>query len=373
MAMNAALLVAPGESLVLTTVNLDGPLPDEVVVRTECVGLCHSDLHYADGSLSIDMPALLGHEVSGVVELVGSAVTRLAPGDHVVATITPSCGICRYCVAGRPAQCTRVAEVRARPRPRVTLPGGTPVAILGGIGAFAEAFLAREGALALVPPDVPAQVSCLLGCCVTTGVGAIVHGARVTSQDTVAVIGCGGVGISAIQGARLAGARRIIAIDVHPTKLEVARTFGATDAILATADSSLTVAQLMALVPGGVSHAIEAVGRPQTASLAFDLLAPGGTATILGLMPEGQTLEISADALVYGDRRIQGAYMGANRFLNDVDMFVDHYRSQRLDLDRMVTAVIPFAQLNEGMKAMANPNTVRIVLDMGAGQPARPA
>ncbi len=369
MKMTAALFVAPAEPLILTSVNLDDPLDDEVLVRTERVGLCHSDLHYVHGALSIDLPALLGHEVSGVVERVGAAVTRLRPGDRVVATVTPSCGGCRYCLAGRPTQCARVAEMRARARPRVTTLDGQPVSSLGGIGAFAEAFLAREDALASVPPDLPPEVTCLLGCCVMTGVGAVVYGAQVTSEDTVAVIGCGGVGISAIQGARLVGARRVVAIDTQAPKLTLARRFGATDTIVAGPSAQDTVQQLLALVPGGVSHAIEAVGRPQTASLAFDLLAPGGTATILGLMPEGERLCISADALVYGDRRIQGAYMGANRFLSDVAMFVDHYRAGRLDLDGMVTAVIPFDQINEGLAAMADPTTVRIVLDMTGDRP----
>ena len=365
--ITAAVLLDGSDRLTLTDVLLDDPLDREVVVRTEHVGLCHSDVHYVEGALGIDRPAVLGHEVAGVVEAAGAQVSRVRVGQRVVATVTPSCGRCPHCLAGRPTQCGRVAEVRARPRPRFALPDGTPVQALGGMGAFGEAFLASEDALAVVPDDVPSAVACLLGCCVTTGVGAVVHGAKVTSEDTVAVIGCGGVGIAALQGARLAGARRIVALDSQPAKLELARRFGATDTLVSQGDPAEVVRRLHELVPGGVSHAIEAVGNPATAVLAFDLLAPAGTATILGLMPEGRTIGISADALVYGDRRIQGAYMGANRFLSDVDMFVDHYRSGRLDLDGMVTAVLPFEQINEGLRRMRDPGTVRVVLRFGAG------
>jgi alcohol dehydrogenase/S-(hydroxymethyl)glutathione dehydrogenase/alcohol dehydrogenase len=192
-----------------------------------------------------------------------------------------------------------------------------------------------------------------------------VHGARITPEDTVAVIGCGGVGIAAIQGARLAGARRIVAVDNLPEKLDLARRFGATDGVLADPDPAVTAARLLDLVPGGFTHTIEAVGRPQTAELAFEVLGPGGTATILGLMPEGQRLSISADALVYGDRVLQGAYMGANRFLSDVEMFTDHYAAGRLDLDGMVTAEMPFERINEGFAAMSDPTAIRVVLTFG--------
>lgn len=360
--IKAALLIEGASGLSIHDVTLDDPLDHEVVVRTERVGLCHSDVHYVEGSLGIERPALLGHEVAGVVASVGRAVTRVRPGQRVVATVTPSCGNCSQCLAGRPTQCSRVADMRYRPRPRFTLADGTAIQALGGIGAFGEAFLASEGAVAVVPDDLPPEVACLLGCCITTGVGAVIHGAKVSCHDTVAVIGCGGVGISAIQGARLAGARRVIAIDTQVRKLELAKRFGATDALVSTGDPGEVVAALHALVPGGVTHAIEAVGSPVTASLAFDLLAPAGTATILGLMREGQSLTISADNLVYGDRRIQGAYMGANRFLSDVDMFVDHYRAGRLDLDAMVTAVLPFDQINEGLARMKAPDTVRVVV-----------
>ena len=344
------MLEKPGQPLRFVEVLLDEPTDHEVLVRTERVGLCHSDLHYVNGALSITTPAVLGHEVVGTVERVGAAVTRVTPGDRVVATVTPSCGLCSTCVRGRPTQCARVAQMRFRQQPKLLTHNDIDVEVLGGLGAFAEAFLASEQSLATVAPSIPSAAACLLGCCVTTGVGAAVHGAKITAKDTVAVIGCGGVGIAVIQGARLAGARRIVAVDAVTEKLDIARGFGATDVVLADPEPVTTAHRLKELLPDGVSHAIEAVGRPQTAELAFDILAPTGTATILGLMPSGERLSISADALVYGDRILQGAYMGANRFFSDVEMFTDHYAAGRLDLDAMVTAELPFECINEGFR-----------------------
>ena len=359
----AAVLEAPGAPLTLRALLLDEPLDREVLVRTERVGLCHSDLHYVTGTLGIAVPAVLGHEVAGIVERVGQGVTHLAPGQRVVATVTPSCGTCRQCLSGRPTQCLESQTLRRRPQPKLLTTDGTPVESLGGIGAFAEAFVLSGSSLAPVPATVPAEVACLMGCCVSTGVGATVHGNVIGPEDTVCVIGCGGVGVATIQGARLCGARRIVAVDTAPPKLDLARHFGATDVVLAGADPAATRALLTELVPSGFTHAIEAVGRRQTAELAFGVLAPTGTATVLGLMPEDETLSIPADDLVYGDRVLKGAYMGANRFLSDVEMFTDHYLNNRLDLDTMVTATLPFAKINDGLAAMADPATIRVVLD----------
>lgn len=362
--IRAALLGRPGEPLHIAEVLIDTPTDHEVLVRTERVGLCHSDLHYIKGDLGIATPAVLGHEVVGRVECVGASVTDVAPGDRVVATVTPACGRCGACVRGRPTQCARVDQMRLRDRPKLVTQDKTEVEAFAGLGAFAEAFLATEQSVVRVSTSLPPSAACLLGCCITTGVGAAVHGAKVTPEDTVAVIGCGGVGIAAIQGARLAGARRIVAVDAIDNKLKLARQFGATDTVLAESESSVTAARVRELVPNGVTHAIEAVGRPQTAELAFDLLAPTGTATILGLMPDGERVSVPADALVCGDRVLQGAYMGANRFLSDVELFTDHYATGHLDLDAMVTAEIPFEQINEGFAAMSDPTTIRIVLTL---------
>ncbi len=360
----AATLTAPGSPLEHQTLVLDDPLDHEVVIRTERVGLCHSDLHYAAGSLDIQLPAVLGHEVAGIVEAAGVAVTAVAPGDRVVATVTPACGRCAQCLRGRPTQCRRADVVRARPRPRLSQTSGEPVESLGGIGAFATHFLASELSLAVVDDSLPSEVACLLGCCISTGVGAVVHGTTIGPEDAVLVVGCGGVGIAAVQGARLAGAREIVAVDTSRSKLDLARRFGATAGVEAAPDSAETLEQLAEIIPNGFTHALEAVGQPQTAELAFRALAPGGTATVLGLMRPGSEIKIPADELIYGDRSIQGAYMGANRFLSDVGMFCDHYRRGALDLDGMVTQVVPFEKINDGLADMSSPSTIRVVADL---------
>ncbi len=358
--VEAAVLESPGEPLRMRTLFLDEPGPGEVLVRTEAAGLCHSDLHYLNGSLDIATPVVLGHEVAGTVVRTGPGVGRLRAGDRVVATVTPSCGACPQCVSGHPTRCRRVAELRQRPEPLLIDADGAPVGTLAGIGAFAEAFVVRESALAVIGDDLDPRVACLLGCCISTGVGAVVHGAAVTPDDTVAVIGCGGVGMAAIQGARISGARCVIAVDVHEAKLQLARRLGATDTIVSAPDVRERV---LAIRPGGVTRSFEAVGRPETAELAFSLLAPGGVATILGLMPEGSRISVDAAPLIEGDRRIQGAYMGANRFLADLPSLADHHRSGRLDLEAMVTMVVPPERMNEGFAAMREPSSIRTVVD----------
>ncbi|MDN4596687.1 Zn-dependent alcohol dehydrogenase [Leifsonia virtsii] len=365
--ITAAVLETPGEPLRATTVYLDEPGPGEVLVRTEAAGLCHSDLHYLNGSLAIVTPVVLGHEVVGRVDQVGTGVTRLRPGDRVVATVTPSCGACSQCVSGHPTQCLRVGELRERAEPLIVDADGVEVGSLAGIGAFAEAFVVREAALALVTDDVDPLAACLLGCCISTGVGAVVHGAAVSASDTVLVIGCGGVGMAAIQGARICGARRIVAVDLHPEKLELARQLGATDVILASDDVR---GRVDTIAPNGVTRAFEAVGRPATAELAFSLLAPGGVATILGLMPEGSRINVDASALIEGDRKLQGAYMGGNRFLADIDLLTDHHRTGRLDLESMVTGVVSLNDINDGFDAMRDPQSIRTVVDFRGKVPA---
>ncbi|WP_193599341.1 alcohol dehydrogenase catalytic domain-containing protein [Microbacterium sp. YJN-G] len=359
--IRAAVLHTAGAPLDHRTLLLDEPLHGEVLVRSGAIGLCHSDLHYADGTLPMDVPAVLGHEVAGVVERVGPGVNRVKVGDRVVATVTPSCGACPKCVSGNATLCERTSQRRHRDRPKLETEDGTPVSMLGGMGTFAEAFVLDEASLAVLPDTVGLDVACLLGCCISTGVGAVTHGAQVSPDDTVAVIGCGGVGMAAIQAARMCGALRVIAIDLHPEKLMLATEMGATDVVV-SGPMSEVIDAVREIVPNGVTRSFEAVGRPETAELAFDLLAPRGIATILGLMPAGKRISVDAGALIEGDRRIQGAYMGANQFLADVPMLVDQYERGVLDLRAMVTSVIPFSDINAGLQAMRSPETIRTVV-----------
>jgi alcohol dehydrogenase/S-(hydroxymethyl)glutathione dehydrogenase/alcohol dehydrogenase len=360
----AAVLTAAGQSLRIETLLLDEPRTGEVLVRTAASGLCHSDLHYLTGVLDIPTPAVLGHEVAGVVESVGDGVRRVKAGDRVVVTITPSCGQCASCVSGYATRCERVSELRKRSEPLLTDTAGNAVTSLGAIGAFAEAVVVPESALAVVG-DLDPIGACLLGCCISTGVGAVMHGAAVSPADTVAVIGCGGVGMAIIQGARISGASRIIALDVSPGKLELARVLGASDVLNPTVDNARDA--VLSIVPGGVTRSFEAVGRPETAELAFSLLAPGGVATVLGLMPPGSRIGLDAVALIEGDRRIQGAYMGSNRFLADLGPLLEHCRRGSFDLDAMVTSVIDLERINEGFAAMRGPSSIRTVVSFAEG------
>jgi S-(hydroxymethyl)glutathione dehydrogenase / alcohol dehydrogenase len=358
--VRAAVLREPGQALALEELFLDTPLAGEVRIRTHAVGLCHSDLHYVQGKLPISMPAVLGHEVVGEVEQVGPDCTTLYVGDRVVITITPSCGMCALCLSGRSTLCQNAAQSRQRSRPKLIDAQQNEVNLLGAIGAFAEAFIVHERAAVRLESDMSAAEACLLGCCVATGFGAVVHGAAVSPLDTVAVIGCGGVGIAAIQAARIAGARKVIAIDLFDEKLDRAEALGATHRIRSGPD---VLADLELIAPGGVDKSFEAVGSPATAALAFEILAPSGVATILGLQPSGNTIEINAEKVIEGDRKITGAYMGSNQLSKDMPAFIDHQARGTLRLKDMVTSCWAFEDINRGFDAMADPTSIRAVVE----------
>lgn len=360
MPVKAAVLRESGRPLTIEELFLDAPMAGEVRIRTHAVGLCHSDLHYVQGKLPISLPAVLGHEVVGEVDQLGPDCTSLKVGDRVVITITPSCGICGPCQSGRATLCRNTATFRERLRPKLLDAQQNDVNVLGSIGAFAEAFVVHERAAVRLDSDMDAAEACLLGCCVATGFGAVVRSAAVGALDTVAVIGCGGVGIAAIQAARIAGARKVIAIDLFEEKLVRAESFGATHRVRSGPD---ILADLECIVPGGVDKSFEAVGSHATAALAFNMLAPAGIATILGLQPPGNTIEIGADMLIEGDRKITGAYMGSNQLARDMPSFIDHQARGTLLLKEMVTSRWAFEDINKGFDAMQDPASVRAVVE----------
>jgi S-(hydroxymethyl)glutathione dehydrogenase/alcohol dehydrogenase len=362
--MKAAVLHEVGKALVVEAVKIDDPGPREVLVRTAAAGVCHSDYHLMNGSWAADLPAVLGHEAGGIVEKVGRDVSYLAPGDHVISCMSMFCGSCRNCLTGKPFICEgRDAMKRpAQEKPRLSQ-NGRIVHQGYRLGAFAEQMLLHEHALVKIRPDMPLDRAALIGCAVTTGVGSVIHTAAVKPGSTVAVIGCGGVGLSAINGAALAGASRIIAIDIHDHKLELAEQFGATDGV--NAASVDPVETVLEWTGGGIDYAFEALGRKETCEQAFAMLRPSGTACVIGMVPKGERLEIDGAALLY-DRRLIGSEMGSNAFRIDIPRFVDFYLNGKLNLDAMISQRIPLEMVNEAYADMLTGSVARSVITFDA-------
>ena len=271
----AAVLDDGSDDLVVTDIEVDAPRGREVVVRTLATGLCHSDLHFIDGVLTRPRPVLLGHEAVGIVEAIGPGVDSVSVGDRVVTCLVVGCGRCARCEQGEPYVCADPNAVRrARGEPaRMTMADGRAIAPMANIGALADRMLVDERALVKIPESMPPTLAAIVGCAVVTGVGSVFNVAKVRPSETVAVIGCGGVGLNVVQGARIAGASRVIAVDVSASKLDLARKLGATDAVDASQDDAVEVVR--ALVGEGVDHAFEVIGRAETARQAFEMAAPG--------------------------------------------------------------------------------------------------
>ena len=358
--MKAAIFRRPGEKLTIEEVSISNPGPREVLIRTAAVGLCHSDLHYIDGLYGVKTPTVLGHEAAGVIEKVGADVTGLKPGDHVITCLSVFCGHCSYCTRGKPFSCDHKHETRRgeEEEPRLSL-GGTPVHHFYDLAGFAEQMLVHEHAVVKIRKDMPLDRAALIGCAVTTGMGAVTNTAQIPVGSTVAVIGCGGVGLSAINGAAIAGAGRIIAIDIQPGKLDLARAFGATDVINAAGCDP--VEAVRELTGGGVEYSFEALGMKKTAEQSYQMLCASGTATVIGMVPEGQKLEIDPVSLLM-DLKLQGSNMGSNRFRVDMPRYVDFYMSGRLHLDKMVADRISLEQINEGFDALRKGELARSVV-----------
>jgi S-(hydroxymethyl)glutathione dehydrogenase/alcohol dehydrogenase len=354
--MQAAILdSAPGE-LVIDDVQLDAVGPREVLVRTVAAGLCHSDLHFMQGLYPYPLPAALGHESAGVVEAVGEQVTDFKAGDHVISCVSGFCGACRYCLSGRPYLCDKVGLSRdPAASPRMTRRGAR-VHQFFDLASFAEQLLVHEHLLVKIRPDMPLDKAALVGCGVTTGVGAVINTAAVRPGETVAVIGCGGIGLNAIQAAALVGAGRVIAVDRLASKLAMAASFGATDVV--DASSTDPVLAVQELTGGGVDHAFEAIGLKATAEQAFNMLGKGGLATVIGMVPVGQKLEIDATQLI-GGKRLQGSNMGSNRFRTDMPQYVEWYLAGKLKLDELVSATMPLAKINDGFATLRSGEVAR--------------
>jgi S-(hydroxymethyl)glutathione dehydrogenase/alcohol dehydrogenase len=353
----AVLHEIPGE-LVIEDLQVDQPGPREVLVRTASAGVCHSELHFMEGHAIAPTPTVVGHEAAGVVEAVGSDVIYVKPGDHVVTCVSIFCGECEACLSGHSSLCRNRPGRTPADGPALTL-DGKPIQQLGALGAFAEQMLIHERAVVKIADDIPLDRAALVGCAVLTGVGAVFNTARVAPGSTVAVLGCGGVGLNCVQGAVLAGATRVIAIDRLDSKLGLAEQFGATDLI--DADCTDPVEAVKELTGGGVDYSFEVIGLKATIEQAFRMLRLGGTATIAGIPPRGTMLEIDANEL-RAERHMQGCSMGSNHFRIDVPRLLEYYRQGRLKLDELISDRVDLSQINEAYETLKKGEVARSVI-----------
>ena len=361
--MRAAVLWADRDGVDVEELRIDKPVGREVLVRVVASGICHSDLHFVDGTWQGMRPIVMGHEGAGIVEAVGPDVTSVAPGDHVIACVSVFCGSCARCLTGHPYLCENASTTsnRAAGSPSRLTCNGEHINQFAGLSTFAEEMLVHEHALVRIREDMPLDRAALIGCGVTTGTGAVFRSARVEPGASVAVIGCGGVGISAVQGARIAGAGRIIAVDLEQRKLDWAAQMGATDTVLASDGDP--VEAVKELTGGrGVDYSFEAIGLKVTAEQAYGMIARGGLATVMGMIPPGTRLEIDGADLFMNAKRLQGSLMGSNAFRFDMPKYVDFYLDGRLRLDEMISSRIPLDDINAAFDHMRKGEVARQVI-----------
>lgn len=359
--MKAAVMRAFNAPLQIENLSIDSPGPGEALVKTVASGVCHSDLHVIEGGLPMPPPCVLGHEPAGIVEAVGPGVIDVRPGDHVIGCLTTFCGICRFCTEGRPYLC--LAQYVGRPEgmtPRLSANGGEPIAQLANLGSYAEKMLCPERSLVKIRDDMPLDRACLIGCGVTTGLGAVLNTARVPAGASVVVIGCGGVGLSAIQGARIAGASKIVAVDTQPWKLDLARSLGATHAV--SAKEGDPVSAVHALTGGGADYVLECIGLATAVQQAVAMTGRGGTTLLVGVVPMTEQVPIATCDLTLQEKKIVGSYMGSNRFRFDMPKYVDFYLDGRLRLDEMISSRIPLEDVNGAFDRMRRGEAARQVI-----------
>lgn len=355
---------AASKPLVIDDIDLAPPGPGEVLVKIASAGLCHSDLSVIDGSRPRPTPMALGHEAAATVEELGPQVDDLKPGDHVVLVFVPSCGHCEPCATGRPALCEPAAAANGA---GTLLSGqrrlsrrGAPIQHHLGVSAFAEYATVSRRSLIKIDKGIPLEHAALFGCAVLTGVGAVVNTARVTAGSTVAVVGLGGVGLACLLGAIAAGAERVMAVDLSPAKLGLAKQLGATDAFLAgDADA---VDKIRDATRGGVEYALEMAGSVQALELAYKITRRGGTTVTAGLPPPTATLQIPAVNLVAEERTLKGSYIGTSVPLRDLPRYLALFQRGRLPVDRLLTDRLKLDQINEGFDRLREGQAVRQIV-----------
>lgn len=356
-AVNGVVATGRGAKVSVETILVPDPGPGEALVKVQACGVCHTDLHYREGGINDEFPFLLGHEAAGVVEAVGTGVTDLAPGDFVILNWRAVCGSCRSCLRGRPQYCFNTHNATQR----MTLADGTPLSPALGIGAFAEKTLVHSGQCTKVNPKAPAEVAGLLGCGVMAGIGAAINTGGVGRGDSVAVLGCGGVGDAAIAGARLAGAAKIIAVDLDATKLDWAERFGATHTIDArTQDVVETIRELTD--GNGADVVIDAVGRPETFRQAFYARDHAGTAVLVGVPTPDMTLELPLIDVFSRGGAVKSSWYGDCLPSRDFPLLIDLYLQGRLDLGAFVTETIGLEDVEKAFDDMHHGRVLRSVV-----------
>lgn len=369
LSMQAA-VVREVNALTIERVLLDEPHPREVLVRMQAAGVCHSDLGTLQGRMRAAPPLVLGHEGAGIVEAIGSEVTRVKPGDHVLINWMPHCNVCPQCLRGRPHLCERLYATTFQ----AYLPDGTTrlrtedgLALKHYLSAstMAEWSVLDESSVVPIPEDVPFDVAAVIGCAVVTGVGAALHTGNAKPGMTAAVIGCGGVGLSAIMGCALASCQTIIAVDTVPGKLEFARELGATHTLLATSGMDLPAA-FRQIVRGGPDLVIDSVGATATVAQALDGVMTGGTAVVVGLYEVHTPAPINLVSLVYGNKRLAGSFFGESKPLVDLPMLVAHYRAGRLPVQKLISTHYALEELPRAFADMEAGAVARGVLTIGS-------
>ena len=357
--MKAAVCTAFGQPLAIQEVALAPPETGEVRVKLAACAICHSDILYMDGAWGGTLPAIYGHEAAGVVAEVGPAVMDIAPGDHVVVTLIRSCGGCHFCAQGEPVLCETSFPLDGQGRLR----GADGTALFQGLrtGAFAEEVVVEQSQVVVIPPEVPLDSASLLACGVITGLGAVVNTAKVPAGSNVAVLGTGGVGLNAVQGAALSGAKTIIAIDFADGKLDAAARFGATDGINPSKQDAADA--VCALTEGrGVDYAFVTVGAKAAVEQAFGLIRKGGAVVIVGMPADGVMAEFEIVGLANDSQRVIGSKMGSTRLKVDVPRLVELYRQGRLKLDELITGRYPLEEINEAVASVKRGEALRNVI-----------
>jgi S-(hydroxymethyl)glutathione dehydrogenase/alcohol dehydrogenase len=369
MRIRAAVLEETGAELRVEELELAPPAAGEVLVRLGASGVCHSDFNAIDGTAETRCPAVLGHEGAGVVEAIGPGVRRVSVGDHVALSWAPSCGSCVECLRDLPQLCSTAWPAMATGglmdgTTRLSRDGGEPVYHYSFLSTFADACVVPERSCVPIAKEVPFAVAGLVGCAVTTGVGAVWRTAGVRPGDRVAVIGCGGVGLSALMAAVAVGAEPVVAVDAAPQKLEVARSFGATGGVLWAGTAEETAEAVRESSGGGVDYAIEATGRPEAMRAAFLSTRARGAAVLIGIPREDAVLELPALSIPRLERRVLGSIYGSSRPERDFPLTLDLYRSGRLPLDRLVSHRLPLDDVGRGFELMKTGDALRVVLDL---------